>query len=138
MGSNNNVLTQVCSNYQEFVLSNDFLRIIGLSLSQNPWFNKDYILWLFKKIWEGKKLDKTEMVALRTFANAEITQKVVEWILETKKRSSLRIEVTDMATLIKSAQFMEDFFWKYWFENARDGILRFVDEQNQKVDGVLR
>lgn len=125
------VITSVCTNYQELLASDDFLRVINISLRGTD-FIWDAILKYFQVLKEWNWLTDREKANLKSFLENGNVRKAVVWLLN--KFSQSPLPATENLNQSKQYNaFLEKLFWENGFDAAVSWISQIAEIDARKA-----
>lgn len=130
-------INSVCTNYQALLASDDFLRVINISLKGTD-FRQDAILKYFQVLREWNWLTDREKANLKSFLENGNVRKAVVWLLN--KFSQSPFPATESLNQSKRYNaFLEELFWENGFDRAVSWISQIakIDERKEVVSDTL-
>lgn len=122
-------INSVCTNYQELLVSDDFLRVIKISLKSTD-FRQDAILKYFQVLREWNWLTDREKANLKSFLENGNVRKAVVWLLNKFSQSPLP-STQNIDQSEQYNKFLRELFWEDGFEKARAEIAEIAG-----IDGI--
>ncbi len=119
----------VCTTPQELIKSPDFIKWLEIVLWQVKTFDKDCIVWLFKKLQNDEVLDAEEKEKLSKFVNdSKVAKKWQEFL---SKLANLKTNNT--SEWLSFWQFLDGIFATDWYKKVQ----RHISEEADRVESIL-
>lgn len=111
-------VTSVYTTPEELIKSPDFIRWVEIILSQIKTFDKDYILWLFKKLQsEGGVNDEEKEELLKILSDEKIAGFGQE-LLSKLKGVNVSVKINNSSELASFSELLNNIFSEDWYKKV--------------------